>query len=277
MTQAFRYQSKRQKRICWMTDLHLDQADSNSTSQLLKKLEGEEYDMALITGDVASSQHLSEHLTMLAKACGSRPIYITLGNHDFYGSSITGTRQLIEKVCRQVPNLHHLSNGGAVDLGNRTILVGGDGWADGQWRGRRTKDINSPDHYSIRDFRGLNKWERLRKMRALGQASAVSIINRLRPALRFNRHIYVASHIPAFRTSALFDGKPCDANHQPHFVHAQLGAILIWSAKSNPSTRFTSLAGHTHSECKDVVLHNLTSIVGGHRKHRPDIQGILAA
>jgi hypothetical protein len=260
-----------------MTDLHLDQADSKSTSQFLKKLEGEEYDMALITGDVASSQHLSEHLTMLARACGRRPLYITLGNHDFYGSSIAGTLQLIEKVCGQVPNLHHLSSGGTVDLGNRAVLVGGDGWADGQWRGCKTKDINSPDHYSILDFQGLNKWERIRKMRSLGQESAVSIMNRLKPAMRFKSHIYIASHIPAFRTSALFDGKPCDANHQPHFVHAQLGAMLIWTAKRNSSTRFTVLSGHTHSECKDVILANLTSIVGGHRKHRPDIQAILAA
>lgn len=259
-----------------MTDLHLDQAESKSTSQLLQKLETQEYDIALITGDVASSRDLAEHLTMLAKACGDRPLYFTLGNHDFYGNTIADTRQLITNVCRQIPNLHYLSSGGAVDLGNRTVLVGGDGWADGQWRGRKTKDIISPDHYSIRDFRGLNKWECFRKMRQLGQASAVSIINRMRPALRYNRQIYVASHIPAFRTSAHFDGKPCDANHQPHFVHAQLGAMLIWMAQRNSTTRFTVLGGHTHSECKDIVLENLTSIIGGHRRHRPEIQKILA-
>ncbi len=260
-----------------MTDLHLDQADSKFTAELLHKLERENYDIALVTGDIASARHLSEHLAMLAQACGHRPLYVTIGNHDYFGSSIADTKETISHLCRQIPNLHHLSCGGAVDLGNQTIMVGGDGWADGQWRGQKTKDITSPDHYSIRDFRGLNKWERFRKMRELGKESALSIINRLRPALRNNRHIYVASHIPAFRTSALFDGKPCDANHQPHFVHAQLGAMLIWMAEHNFSRNFTVLAGHTHSECRDVVLANLTSIIGGHRKHRPDIQIIFAA
>ncbi len=264
-------------RMCWMTDLHLDQADSKSTTALLHKLAGSEYDIALITGDIASSRHLPEHLAMLAKACGQRPLYVALGNHDHYGSGVAETRDQIGRLCKKIPNLHHLESRGPVELGNHTILIGGDGWADGQWRGRKEKDIDSPDHYSIRDFRGLCKWARYRKMRDLGRAATASIRQRLKPTLRQCRKIIVANHVPAFRTSALFNGKPCDADHQPHFVHASLGAMLIGMAREYPDKQFRVVSGHTHSECTDHVLPNLTSMVGGHRKHNPQIQDILAA
>ena len=276
MTQNHPPNEKTPTRICWMTDLHLDQADSKPTAELLHKLAGSEYDIALITGDIASSRHLPEHLAMLAKAC-QRPLYVTLGNHDHYGSSIAETREQISRLCRQITNLHHLSSQGGVELGNQTVLVGGDGWADGQWRGRKETDIDSPDHYSIRDFRGLCKWARYRKMRDLGHGATSSIRQRLKPALRYCRKIIVATHVPAFRTSALFNGMPCDADHQPHFVHATLGAMLIGIARENPTKQFLVLSGHTHSNCFDHVLPNLTSLVGGHRKHTPQIQDILAA
>lgn len=277
MTQNYKSNLNTSKRICWMTDLHLDQADSKHTSVFLRKLEDSEFDIALITGDIASSSNLPEHLAMLAKACGSKPLYITLGNHDYYGSSISETLERTRLLCGQIPNLHHLSESGAIDLDNYTFLVGGDGWADGQWRGRRTEDIRSPDHYSIRDFRSLNKWQCYRKMKQLGKESTNAIRQRIKPKMRSAQKIIIANHIPPFRTSALFNGKPCDANYQPHFVQSTLGAMLIGMAKENPEKQFMTLSGHTHSECSDQVFTNLTSMVGGHKKHQPKIQEILAA
>lgn len=277
MTQKHQSKLKISKKICWMTDLHLDQADSKQVADFLRKLEFSEYDLALVTGDISSSRVLPEYLEMLAKACGIRDLYITLGNHDHYGSSISETLERTSRLCDQIPNLHHLSAGGALDLGNHTFLIGGDGWADGQWRGKRTEDIRSPDHYSILDFRKLNKWARYRKMKQLGKESTDAIRQRIKPKLRSAQKIIVASHVPPFRSSALYNGKPCDANHQPHFVQATLGAMLIGMAKENPKKEFMTLSGHTHSECSDQVFSNLTSIVGGHKKHQPKIQQILAA
>ncbi len=260
-----------------MTDLHLDQADSKHTAGFLRELEDSEFDIALITGDIASSNNLPEYLAILAKACGSKPLYITLGNHDYYSSSIFETIQQISRSCGQISNLHHLSASGAIDLGNHTFLIGGDGWADGQWRGRRTKDIRSPDHYSIHDFQSLNKWQCYRKMKELGKQSTNSVRQRLKPKLRSAQKVIVANHIPPFRTSALFNGRPCDPNYQPHFVQSTLGAMLIGMAKENRDKQFLTLSGHTHSECLDQIFSNLKSVVGGHKKHQPKIQEILAA
>lgn len=260
-----------------MTDLHFDQADSKQVANFLRKLETSEYDLALVTGDISSSRNLPECLEMLAKACGEKPLYITLGNHDYYGSSISETLERTSRLCRQIPNLVHLSSEAAVDLDNQTFLIGGDGWADGQWRGHRTEDISSPDHYSIHDFRKLNKWARYRKMKLLGIKSTDAIRHRIKPKLRSAQKIIVASHVPPFRTSALYNGEPCDANHQPHFVHSTLGAMLIGMAEENPDKQFISLSGHTHSECTDQIFTNLSSFVGGHIKYNPKIQEILAA
>lgn len=277
MTPKHQSKLKTPKRICWMTDLHLDQADDKHTAEFLHKLQDSEYDLALVTGDFSSSRNLPEYLDMLATACGSKHLYITLGNHDYYGSSISETLERTSRLCHQIPNLHHLSECGAVDLGDHTYLIGGDGWADGQWRGKRTEDIRSPDHYSICDFRKLNKWQCSRKMKQLGIESTNAIRQRVKTKLRSAQKIIVASHVPPFRTSALYNGKPCDANHQPHYVHSTLGAMMIGMARSYPEKQFTTLSGHTHSECSDHIFSNLTSFVGGHKKHRPQIHAIIAA
>jgi predicted phosphohydrolase len=265
------------KKIAWMSDLHLDKADASATSKLIKELKNSDYDLALVTGDISSYKNLAEHLNLLAKACGARPLYLTLGNHDYYGSSIASTGQLISKLCRAIPNLHHLDAEDGVSLGNQTILIGTDGWADAQWRGQRTKNISSPDHYSIEDFRKLGNWDRIGLMRELGRKSANKVGIKLKAKFKSARKCIVASHVPPFRTSAIFSGKPCDPDHQPHYVHAKLGATLIWFAERNPKAEILALSGHTHTYCEDHVLPNLTSIVGEHRRNQPRIQQILAA
>jgi len=260
-----------------MTDLHLDQADSRATKKLLHQLESTEYEIALITGDIASARHLPDCLEMVAGACGGRPLYVVLGNHDYYGSCISATTDMMRRISSNIPNLHHLSSLGPVDLGDHGILVGCDGWADGQWRGKKSENIHSPDHYSLSDFKNMSYWGRIRMMRSLGQEAATSLSKRLRPSLRRHRKIIIASHVPPFRTAALFNGKPCDANHQPHFVHSKLGAMLIKIAGHCPSKEFTILGGHTHSECTDLVLPNIRCSIGGHQKNHPRIQQVIAA
>jgi predicted MPP superfamily phosphohydrolase len=261
--------------LLWMSDLHLDQATAKNCRKLLRDLKNTEYDAAVITGDTAASDTLVQHLKALADACAPRPLYVSLGNHDFYGSSLYATQSRVRRLCHKTANLHHLQDHGAVWLNRQTVLLGHHGWADARcgW-GSKTR-IQSPDHWCIDDFRKLDQAGRFNLMAELGSASTSWIRQNLNPVLRKAESVIVATHVPAFLTSAHYNGTPCGPCHSPHYVHASLGGLLIGAARHNLKKRFTVLSGHTHSEVQEKILANLESRVAGAKRGTPRIQGIL--
>ena len=116
--------------LLWMSDLHLDQAPTKNCRKLLRDLKNAEYDAAVITGDTAASATLVPHLKALAHACAPRPLFVVLGNHDFYGSSLIATQGEVRSALPQGSNLHHLQDHGVVWLNKHTVLIGHHGWAD---------------------------------------------------------------------------------------------------------------------------------------------------
>lgn len=258
-----------------MTDLHLDNASSADLKRITREIAASNHHAALVTGDISCSRFLCEHLEALAKACHPRPLYFTLGNHDFHGSTFAQTHDKVRRLCRSIRNLHHLEDAGPVPLGDHAALVGHAGWADAAcgW-GARTV-IPNPDHECIQDFRKISVVDRFRLMRDLGRESSISIRNSLFGAFRTRRHVIVATHVPPFPSTAMYDGTPCGPCHQPHFVNMGMGAMLIAVANRNPTRRITVLAGHTHSPAEQSILANLHASVGLARTGQPRIQRTL--
>jgi len=64
--------------IAWLSDLHLDQATSDSKRRFLKKLSGENFDAAIVTGDTSNGLEIADHLAQLGEACGQRRVYFLL-------------------------------------------------------------------------------------------------------------------------------------------------------------------------------------------------------
>lgn len=267
--------SLKRSTLLWCTDLHLDLATEPNRNRFLSELSSTVFDAAVITGDIASASSVCDHLKSIAAACHPRPVYFVLGNHDFYGAPMSQTYKRVTSLCRSVSNLRHLHHAGPITLDRHTALVGHHSWPDARCGWGRNTVVSSPDHWNIPDFRRLSHDERYRKMEQLGRQSAIAIRNSLIPALRFHRHVLIASHIPSFPTSALFDGKPCGPCHQPHFVNISLGAMLIGVARKNIGKRLTVLSGHTHHAKTDPILKNLHSHVGGARTGTPEVQEIL--
>ena len=261
-------------KLLWMSDLHLDQATPRTCRKLLHDLKIAEYDAAVITGDTAASESLAEHLEVLAHAC-ARPLYVVLGNHDFFGSSIHATQSNVRTLCHRVSNLHHLQDHGVVWLNNHTVLIGHHGWADARSGWGAKTCVRSPDHWCIDDFRKLDQTARFDLMTELGGESARWIRQNLNTVLRKADSIIIATHFPAFRTSAHFNGIPCGPCHSPHYVNASLGGLLIGIARHNLRKRFTVLSGHTHSKVQEHILENLESRVAGTTRGYPQTQGIL--
>ena len=258
-------------KLIWLTDLHLDRAASENRTRLLNELSSRDYDAAVITGDTATGDPCG-YLESLAAACHPRVLHFVLGNHEFYGAPMSQTYDRVANLCRSVRNLRHLHHTGPISLDRHTALVGHHGWADARCGWGSKTVVSSPDHSNIPDFRKLSHEDRFRKMEHLGRQSADTIRTGVLSALRYHRHVIIATHIPPFRTSALFDGKPCGPCHQPHFISLSVGAMLIAVAKNGG--RLTAISGHTHHAKTDPILKNLRTYVGGARPGSPEIQEV---
>lgn len=264
-----------QSKLCWLTDLHLDRTAPDERSALFRKLRNDDYDQAIITGDIATAETLCDELAQLADACGKKPLYYTLGNHDFYGSDLEQVYGRMRRLCDKIPNLHHLQDAGVVRLNQTTALVGHHGWADARAGWGRKTVIKSPDHVSIDDFSRLSQSECYDRMEGLGNESTKLIRRLLVPTLARYQHVVVATHVPPFPSCTQYDDRRCGKTHLPHYCNVSMGAMLIALAKRHSHRRITVIAGHTHSACKANIIKNLRCIVGGVIPRKPQIQETL--
>lgn len=265
----------RAQKVLWLTDLHLDRTDNRKKRAFLAKIAGMEYDALVLTGDISSAPFLASHLRELASACFPHPLYFVLGNHDFHSGTIDAVEEEVDAVCRSTENLHHLRGREIVPLSHDTALIGNRGWPDARAGWGNKTIIASRDHQAIGDFRKLTKNALFLRMEMLGHESAMSFRRVLPIALSRYRHVVVATHVPPFHQAAHYNGHPCGATHQPHFVNLSAGLALCGIARQFPRKRVTVLAGHTHSPIHTWILSNLDVRVGGAKSGAPAIQEVL--
>lgn len=263
------------RRILWLTDLHLDRADLINKRLLYDGLAGIEYDIAVITGDISTSSQLQTHLLEIAHACYPRPVYFVLGNHDYYGSGLAEVDQGVEQICQQTENLHVMDGSQVIDLGCGVGLIGHRGWADARAGNGESTRVQNPDRNHIKDFEGLNTNEMIRKMRLLGDESARCMRRTLRSALCRFPHVVILTHVPPLDGVVMYNSKPCDLERIPHFANLSLGFAIRGITRSYPHRKVTVLCGHSHSGHVCDILYNLTMRVGEARTGKPDIQDVL--
>ena len=82
------------KEILFTADLHLNINATNPRSgrsameDFAEAILREKPDVVVVAGDIGAAGHAARHLTEIRNAVGNRPLAITLGNHDFWLSSI---------------------------------------------------------------------------------------------------------------------------------------------------------------------------------------------
>lgn len=261
--------------VQWLTDLHLDRVSPDNQRRLLNCLAASESGIVVVSGDISSARHLNGHLLQLAAACAPRPVYFTLGNHDFHGSGLKEVEQGVAELCRSHANLHHLDGQSMIPISRSTCLLGYRGWADARaGYGTRTV-VDSSDRTQIRDFHGLNHSESLRKMSELGAESARMIRRTLPLALSRFRHVVVLSHVPPFPETVIYNGKPCAPTHLPHFCNLSAGLAIRAITYAYPQRQVTVLCGHSHSHSVTQILPNLTVRVGHARPGRLGLLDLL--
>lgn len=255
-------------RLLILSDLHLDKATPSSKAEFLKRLKATDYDSVLVIGDISVASLLPKHLGEIVEASG-RPVIITTGNHDYYGSSFREVDHAIETLCAEHTNLTALGGGEIIELSRSACLVGHRGWFDGlAGSGAKTR-VESPDRYAIEDFRSLGRSAFFLKLKDLGEESADYFRRVLPLALSRYRHVLLATHFPPFTQGIRYEGKGCVWNRQPYFANQVLGK-LIWSLSRRFSDRKIQVhAGHTHSAAKVKLTPNLSICVAAARPGYP--------
>ena len=263
-------------RIAWGTDWHLDHASRETRREFLASVAAKEADALVIAGDVGTALCVEERLRDLAESF-SGPVYVVLGNHDFYGSSVAVVRKRIHALAAHTSNLVYLwDEREPVVLSEKTTLVGVDGWGDaryGNWSGTQV---------ALNDFRLIHdlSWNVARplaveKLRALGDESALRLRPRLEAAVRGYHTVLVVTHVPPFREAAWHEGAASDDDWAPYFACKAVGDVLLEAAGVHPERKFVVVCGHTHGGGECTPRPNLRVMTGpavyGAPTFQPDI------
>ncbi len=226
----------------------------------------------ILTGDVSNSSRLLSDLESIADAAAA-PVYLVLGNHDHYGSSVGKVRDDLLALAERRPDIVWLPPAGPVRLDSERLLVGIDGWADGRHGDPlRTPLVLNDDRLIEEVAAQSGRAARLAVKRVLADADAKRLATLLgRAAAKSTGQIVVATHVPPF-VEAIPDGSRQSHPHWlPLLVSAATGRVLRRVAERFPAIRFTVLAGHTHLAHQVQIRENLVVRVAPARYGNPTV------
>lgn len=271
-------------RLVWATDIHLDHADPDRAMAFVDAVKASGGDFLLLGGDMSNAGSFSEDLTLMADML-NQPGYFVLGNHDFYGGSIEGTRLLAENL--KSVGLFWLPASGPMELAAGVGLVGHGGWGDVRNGNRENSKVMLLDYFVISDLKEVydtaNDDMTLRpqhalkeKLRSLGREAAECLRPQLSEAVARFRQVIVLTHVPPFPEAAWHQGAPSSYDWLPGFSCRALGEELYRVAGENPNTEFAVLCGHTHGEGVARIRPNLVVHTQGAEYGDPDFRIVTA-
>lgn len=261
-------------RVVWLTDIHLNFIDHDRIEAFCRDICAARPDAILISGDIGEAANVDGYLQRL-EASLPVPIYFVLGNHDYYGSSLTVVREKIVAISRQSNHLYWLPSADVVELTAETGLIGHDGWADARFGDYANSQVMLNDYLMIAELRDLNRTQRLTRLNSLGDAAAEHFRNLLPQALGRFRHLLVLTHVPPFREACWHEGKISGDDYLPHFSCKAVGDVLVEMMQARTEQKMTVLCGHTHSSGEVEILPNLLVRTGAAVYGRPQIQDVL--
>jgi predicted MPP superfamily phosphohydrolase len=261
-------------KIAWITDIHLDFLNRDERFSFYRAISGHRPDALLIGGDIATASTFSAFLLEMESRL-PLPIYFVLGNHDFYGSSVTQVHKAAKRLTQDSDHLFWLPEAGIVALSPSTCLIGHGSWADGRYGNYEGSTVMLNDYIHIKDFKNLSKDERLYKLHELGDSAAQYIEGAIRRAMKKYRKVILLTHVPPFEESCRHGGKPGHPDWLPHFACKAVGDLLQRIMNDHRECHLTILCGHTHERSIHYALPNLSVITGTAEYGKPEIQEIF--
>ena len=269
------------KRVAWATDVHLNFLDEPGRRGFAGSLAEQSPDVVLISGDIAESPSLVQHLKEMEDAL-RRPILFVLGNHDFYRGSIARTRADVTQLAAGSEFLDYLTVSDVVELTPTTAVVGHDGWGDARLGDYEHSSLLLNDFFLIEELR---KWDRdpadmdrhalEEALHVLGDEAAGHFARVLPEALEAHRRVIAVTHVPPFREAAWHGGKYSDDDWLPFFACKAIGDCMLEAMRQRPDRELLVLCGHTHDSGQTQVSDNLRVLTGRARYCEPAIEEIF--
>ena len=258
-------------RLAWATDLHLDFVDRTTFTNFIEDIHNAQPDALLIGGDIGEAHNVVEFLRSLHDIL-QLPIYVVLGNHDFYRGGIETVRVAVQDLCESTTNMEFLTRSKVpIRLSNETSLVGHDGWADAREGDYNRSLVMMNDYLLIEELSEFTKQERLAALHRLGDEAAKHIKLQLELALADVKRVFVLTHVPPYRGACWYEGTISDDEWAPHFVCQAVGRAIDDAAAIHPEAQITVLCGHTHSGGKFRAAPNVEVITGAAEYGKPKV------
>ncbi len=256
---------KNETTVAWATDIHLDHAGPEAALAFIERVRVSGATALLVGGDIATAVDVNEHLVDLADMTGMT-VHFVLGNHDYYGGSVTQVRQRAGALDH--PDLRWLPEVGPQELMPGLALVGHGGWGDAGIGDFAGSDVVLSDYLVIAELRtAFNEVEFTgvfgegtpleAELRRLGRDAADTLAPQLAEAAKTSRQVIVLTHVPPFREASWHEGRISGETWLPAFTCGAIGKLLLKVAGENPECRFTVLCGHTHGHGSARMAPNL--------------------
>ena len=242
--------------ILWITDPHLDHLTASARTQWFDRLESFEGSGILLTGDIGESDTVFGFLDEISKRHHS--IWFVLGNHDYYGSTISSMRCRVEAFAAEHETLHYLHSAEPIYYDHDSVLIGVDGWSDGRAGDFLSSNIMLNDYRRIGELSGLESNARLARLQALGAVEADTLRRTLAKLSGTPiRQVRIATHVPPFPEACWYQGSNEINEWTPHFTCVAVGKEILRFAHAHPTTQVDVLCGHAHNEGSVTLAPNL--------------------
>lgn len=191
-------------KLAWLTDTHLNFLKLEQRERYYQQIAATQCDAVLITGDIAEAPSV-EPLLIEMESSLKKPIYFVLGNHDYYKGDIETVRKSMSALTQTETPLFWLPAAGIQPLGEHTILLGQDGWADGQLGDYVNSNLALNDSRMIADLiqaEAVGKTALLHKMQELADVDALQLQQQMSEAIaQAPKKIIILTHIPPLQRS----------------------------------------------------------------------------
>ena len=262
-------------RLAWLTDVHLNFLPRDGAGELFSMVRAEKPDGVLLTGDIGEAVSVLSCLERLDDAL-QLPIYFVLGNHDFYGGSISKVRSVVTALQTERPRLKYLTAiDEPIELTPQVGLIGDDGWADARLGKYETSYVMMNDYRLISELASLTKAARWPKLKELGDQAATHVRRVLTAAVAKYPAAILATHVPPLREACWHEGQISDDEWLPHFTCKAVGDVILEIMRDAPQRQLTVYCGHTHSPGICQPLPNVTIFTGNAKYGVPQVQRVI--
>lgn len=262
-------------KLAWGADWHLDFLNADRRAAFYAHVAASGADGIVLSGDISNAKYLAQNLVELTAATGL-PIWFTLGNHDFYRSSVAQVREVVADLVDRNLLLHWLPKEGVVFLREDIALVGVDSWADGRAGSYWDSSVELSDHRLINDMIALCASDRLKVMQRLADEADMRLRDLLHEALSQCDKVILASHVPMFYEACLDPSiRPSGDMWLPHFCWHAGGSAVMEVLQSHPHGRVLVLCGHTHTRARVRISEQITVHVADAEYDQPQVEEVL--